>query len=105
MERKINIIILDNILDSEFKKIPRSLTGEEIGEYFYVRYVKDYVDWDRINFIVFPKYIKNVSISFVKGFTKQIFKKIYKDEFNEYFTIMGGGNIDFAHRFVRSIYF
>lgn len=105
MEKKINIIILDNILGSEFDKSLRSLAGKELGEYFYVRYVKDYIDWDRINFIVFPKYIKNVSISFVKGFTKQIFKKIYKDEFNEYFTIIGGGNIDFAHKFVKSIYF
>ena len=103
-KKNINFIFLEDALSQEFDKSINRLAGAELGEYIYVKYVREFVDWDKQNIIVFPKYLKAVSISFVKGFTKQIFKKIHKDEFNEFFAITGKGSVDFVDRFIKSIY-
>ena len=55
------------------------------------------------NIIIFPPYIENIAISFVQGFTDQIFSEIEKGQFYNYFEIQGSKRV--VDKFERSIYF
>ncbi len=65
--------------------------------------IKGNINYSKYNIINFADNIEDISISFVKGFTKEIFKKIKIDEFNTYFKIEGRPRV--RDKFYKSIYY
>lgn len=92
----------ENIIKLEFRKDIRKLAGNKLGEETYDN-IKNNLDYNNLNVLVFPDYIDGVAISFVQGFTRNIFEKINKDEFTEYFKIEGNDRV--VDKFLKSIYF
>jgi hypothetical protein len=78
------------------------LYGEPMGTSTYSN-IRGGIDYSKLNVIKFADNIENISISFVKGFTEEIFKKIKIDEFNTYFRIEGRPRV--RDKFYKSIYF
>lgn len=66
-----------NIIQITEKKV-RTLYGEELGISIYNLEVHPYLVPNKINKIIFPSNIENVSISFVLGFKKQMEYEIKK---------------------------
>ena len=79
------------------------LAGNPYGEEIYNTQVKDKIDFSSKNTIVVPENIEDVAISFVQGFTKNIFSKIDKEDFYNYFNIEG--KVKVVNKFRKSIYF
>lgn len=90
-------------IELKFRNKPTRLYGEIAGENIYILAVEDNIDWNGKNIIIFPEYIENISISFVKGFTKKIFDNINKDEFLKYFKIIFHKS-ELIDKFIKSIY-
>ncbi len=67
------------------------LSGHPFGEKIYNEYVKNNIDLnsDDKYILIFPDSIKIIGVSFIKGFTKAIFKEITSDQFFDYFEIRG----------------
>lgn len=86
----LNELVFDNILYSS-----------EQGESLYYS-IEDRIDYNKINIITFPKEIKDISISFVKGFIKNI--EINNEEFDKYF-IINCDNEKIVDKFYKSIYY
>ncbi|WP_024622433.1 hypothetical protein [Metaclostridioides mangenotii] len=78
------------------------LYGEPMGISTYSN-IKGNINYSKYNIINFADNIEDISISFVKGFTKEIFKKIKIDEFNTYFKIEGRPRV--RDKFYKSIYY
>lgn len=87
----------------DFTKTISRLAGNPFGEAIYNKQVKDKIDFKNMNVIVIPENIEDIAISFVQGFTKQIFEIIDKAEFAKHFRI--DGNEKIVNKFNKSVYF
>lgn len=83
------------------KKTITRLAGNEYGERIFNEQVKERLDYEDKNVIVFPSHIDNLAISFVQGFIKNILTKISLDEFNDKFEIEGSEKV--KNSFFRSL--
>lgn len=66
-----------------------SLAGNQYGSDVFEEQVANKIDFSRKNTIIFPIGIERVASSFINGFTKKIFIKIKKEEFEEIVEIEG----------------
>lgn len=79
----------------------RKLVGYSRGKELYKK-IEDTMVYDGdLTIILFPTNVDDVSISFVNGFTEGIFKHINRDEFENYFKVVGSDNV--VEKFIRSI--
>jgi hypothetical protein len=78
--RKIRIK-LDNSL--------KIVNGSDFGKEVFLDQVANQIDYDDVNEIDFGENIEVIGISFVQGFTDEIFNHISKNEFSEHFIIKG----------------
>ncbi|GAA0825231.1 hypothetical protein [Clostridium tertium] len=94
---------MENIIELKFNNTISRLAGNAFGKSTYINQVKDKINFNDTNIIIIPDYIEDIAISFVQGFTYEIFEKISKDEFNKYFIIQADDKI--VNKFQKSVYF
>ncbi|CEJ75417.1 Uncharacterised protein [[Clostridium] sordellii] len=87
----------------QFNNTITRLAGNSFGKKIYENQVKNKINLEELNIIEFPNTIEDLAISFVQGFTEDIFKSIKKDEFSKYFSIEGNQKV--IDKFEKSIYF
>lgn len=92
MENRIKLLFTNNV---------NKLVGDKLGKDTYEKQVKEFVNFTKLNIVVIPYTIEDISISFVQGFTQSIFENIRKDEFNKYFKIIGSQKV--VDKFNKSI--
>lgn len=93
----INQIIL------KFNENETRLVGNGVGKCIYESQIKNKVDYSVVNILKIPKEIEDVSISFVKGLTEDIFNNISLDEFEKYFII--DSNKKVKNKMINSIFY
>jgi len=81
MKNIVNLNFNDNTLTG--------LAGFPFGEEIYKEQVKNIFDINKENVIIFPEQIERVAISFVQGFTKELFEKYGRDKAIEKIEIQG----------------
>lgn len=69
-----------NKINLEFDKMLTRLAGNMYGSEVYNDQVKNKIKWEEQNQIIFPDRIDRIAISFIQGFSKEIVKKIDKNE-------------------------
>lgn len=94
---------MDNRLELEFPKSISRLAGNALGREIYEKQAKSKIDYAKMNIIVMPKTIEDIAISFVQGFTQEIFNEINKDEFTNYFKIEGNPKV--VDKFMKAVFF
>lgn len=94
MENKIELVFSDDI---------KSLFGKDLGKKIFIEQVESKIDCVKLNIIVLPSSIENISISFVKGFTEKILNYISEYEFLDYFRICGNQKV--VSKFLKSIHY
>lgn len=67
-----------NIIKIEVDEDKKTLYGEELGNFVYKTYVLPHLTSKKINKVIFPNNIENISISFVLGFKEQMDYEIKK---------------------------
>lgn len=65
------------------------LAGNDLGEDIFKEQVENKIDYKEQVEIVIPPHIEMIAISFVQGFTLEIFKHIPKEDFEKFFIITG----------------
>ncbi|WP_154826776.1 hypothetical protein [Clostridium butyricum] len=93
----------NNKIELKFSNTITRLAGNPYGVQVYSEQVKSRIEYNKINIIVFPKYIEDIAISFVQGFTLDIFNSISKDEFYNYFNIVGSEKVQ--EKFRKAIFY
>lgn len=94
---------MENKIELKFSNSITRLAGNPYGAEIYNNQVKEKIDYNMQNIIIFPEYIEDIAISFVQGFTFEIFNEISKDEFYRYFDIYGSGKV--KEKFRKAIYY
>ena len=77
-----------NIIKIEVDEDKKTLYGEELGNFVYKTYVLPHLTSKKINKVIFPNNITNVSISFVLGF-----KKLIEYDFDKHIIIEGNREV------------
>lgn len=90
-------------IELKFNQTITTLAGNDFGVDTYKAQVKQEVDFKEKVVIIIPQHIERLAISFVQGFTEDIFKHIRKDEFEDYFEIQGRSKV--VKKFKEGIYF
>lgn len=93
----------EKIITLSFSPTITRLAGNEFGQEIFSNQVKSVMDLEYMNVIVIPENIQNIAISFVQGFTNEIFKMINKGEFYTYFKIQASEKV--INKFNKSIYY
>lgn len=94
---------MENRIELKFNNTITRLAGNSYGKNIYISQVQDKVNFNDKNIIVIPSQIEDIAISFVQGFTSEIFKSITKYEFDKYFEIRANEKI--VSKFKKSVYF
>lgn len=94
---------MENKIILTFTNSISRLAGNALGRQIYETQVKSNINYSEMNIIVMPATIEDVAISFVQGFTQEIFNKIQKDEFGKYFKVEGNQKV--VDKFMKSVYF
>lgn len=79
------------------------LAGNGYGQEIYENQVKGKIDYNNQTEIIFPDTIKDLAISFVQGFTADIFETIGIDKFFQCVTIKGNQKV--IDKFKKAAYF
>ena len=74
-------------------KFDKPLVGNQYGKEIYRTQVKEKMNLNDLNNLVFPSSVKNISISFVKGFTEELLKELSYEGFLNTFKIVGNGRL------------
>lgn len=72
-----------NKIELKFDNTITRLAGNPYGQRVFNEQVKNFIDYNDINLLVFPKTIENIAISFVQGFSKGILENISIEEFSK----------------------
>lgn len=91
-----NVIDLNKALDCK-----NVLAFEEYGYKVFSTYVKPHIDYKGVTTVKFPKHIDKISVSFVKGFSKEILAHIPLDLFLNRIRIEGSKEL--IHKFEKGI--
>lgn len=70
VENKINLV---------FRNTVTNLAGNRLGNEVFCDQVKDRIDEDKLNIVVFPVVIEDIASSFIEGFYKYLAEKYGKD--------------------------
>lgn len=77
------------VIALEFDKTLIGVAGNGLGQETFEKQVKDKIDYQQMVEIIIPNHIIMVGLSFVQGFTVEIFRHIEKKDFEKYFIIKG----------------
>ena len=66
-----------------FNKADTRIAGNPYGKEVFRQQVKDIIDYNDVNVIVFPPAIEKVASSFVQGFFSEVIKKIGYSRFSD----------------------
>ena len=77
------------IIKLKFDNTLTIISGSDYGEEVFNEQVKNEIDYKSMNEIDFGSNIQIIGISFVQGFTKEIFTHIDKSDFSKHFVIKG----------------
>ncbi|NFH89717.1 hypothetical protein FDA33_05785 [Clostridium botulinum] len=94
---------MKNIIELKINNSITRLAGNPFGVEVYTDQAKQKIDYNKENVIIFPLSIEDIAISFVQGFTLDIFNTISKDEFYKYFVIEGNEKV--KEKFRKAIYY
>ncbi|MBZ9608618.1 hypothetical protein G9F73_012445 [Clostridium estertheticum] len=94
---------MDIKIELKFTKSISRLAGNSYGQEIYNKQVKDLIDFSGKNLIIIPSHIEDIAISFVQGFTYEIFEKISKDMFFEHISI--DANEKIRNKFMKAAFF
>lgn len=94
---------MENKIALTFTNSISRLAGNTLGRETFEKQVKGKIDYSKMNIIVMPDTIEDLAISFVQGFTQEIFNDIQKDEFSDYFKVEGNQKV--VDKFMKSVYF
>lgn len=72
-----------NIIELKFDKSTTRLAGNPYGLSVYNEQVKEKIDFNKLNIIIFPDNIEKAASSFVQGFFAEIVKEIGYSKINE----------------------
>lgn len=81
-----------NNINLEFDKSISGLAGNEYGYEEYNNQIKEKIDMNKINVIIFPNNIEKVAISFVQGMFRDILSEIDKEELEKYIEIQSSSD-------------
>lgn len=88
----INIHI-DNKIELVFENEISRLVGIEFGREVYETQIEKKMEYSKKNTIIFPNTIEDISITFIQGLTENMFIKIKKYDFQNYFQIIGNEKV------------
>lgn len=94
---------MEKIIVLEFNNTISRLAGNSYGKTIFESQVRDKINYKGKNVIEIPSNIEDIAISFVQGFTEEIFKNITRDDFNKYFEVKAIEKV--VNKFYKSIYF
>lgn len=93
-----------NKINLVFDKQLTRLAGNPFGAEIYDNQVKDKIDWSTKNEIIFPNQIDRIAISFIQGFTKEILKRVEKNEVEKLF-IFKASSPELEKKIINNIMF
>ena len=67
----------------EFDKAATRLAGNSYGKSEFEKQVKDKINYEVLNIIIFPDQIEKIASSFTQGFFAEVIEKIGYARFNE----------------------
>ena len=82
----------ENVIKLSFKKMDTRIGGFPLGEATFNEQVKNYIDYNKKNIIVFPDQIIKVASSFTQGFFSQIVKDIGYEGIDKLIIIKASSN-------------
>lgn len=71
--------MMENNINLVFRKTVTNLAGNRLGNEVFCDQVKDKIDEDKLNIVVFPMVIEDIASSFIEGFYKYLAEKHGKD--------------------------
>ena len=71
---------MENVIKLEVEKTISRLAGNKYGKDIYENQVKKFININEYNVIIIPDTIEDIAISFVQGFTSEIFEQIENSE-------------------------
>lgn len=80
-------------INLKFSKSITRIAGNPFGKEIYENQIKDNMDLENVNKIIFPKSINGVSISFVQGLMYDIVEKKGKQYFKEHFILFSENRV------------
>ncbi|WP_122639030.1 hypothetical protein [Romboutsia sp. Marseille-P6047] len=92
---------MENRIELSFRNSVSRLAGNKLGIDTYEKQVKEFVDLTKVNVIIIPDAIEDIAISFVQGFTYEIFEEIRRTDFYKYFKIEGNKKV--VDKFSKSV--
>lgn len=69
----------ENNITLVFRKTVTNLAGNRLGNEVFCDQVKDKIDENKLNIVVFPMVIEDIASSFIEGFYKNLAEKYGKD--------------------------
>lgn len=94
---------METKIELKINKSISRLAGNSYGQEIYNTQVKDVIDFSGKNLIIIPNYIEDIAISFVQGFTLEIFEKISKDAFFDHIDIQANEKV--KNKFIKAVFF
>ena len=70
---------MENNIRLEFKNNVTNLAGNRLGNEIFCKQVKDKIDENKINVVIFPMIIEDIASSFIEGFYKNLAEKYGKE--------------------------
>ena len=69
---------MENLIQLGFDKVTTNLAGNQYGNQVFENQIQKKLDYTKLNIIVFPEVIEDISSSFIKGIYKFIGEKFGK---------------------------
>ena len=70
----------------------------------YENQIKDKINWEEVNEIIFPQQIDRIAVSFIQGFAKEILKKVDKNDVEKLF-VFKASNKELEDKILNNIIF
>ena len=90
-----------NRINLVFDKQLTRLAGNHYG---YENQIKDKINWEEVNEIIFPQQIDRIAVSFIQGFAKEILKKVDKNDVEKLF-VFKASNKELEDKILNNIIF
>ncbi len=93
-----------NRINLVFDKQLTRLAGNPYGYEVYENQIKDKINWEEVNEIIFPQQIDRIAVSFIQGFAKEILKKVDKNDVEKLF-VFKASNKELEDKILNNIIF
>ena len=93
-----------NRINLVFDKQLTRLADNPYGYEVYENQIKDKINWEEVNEIIFPQQIDRIAVSFIQGFAKEILKKVDKNDVEKLF-VFKASNKELEDKILNNIIF